>query len=267
MVDIIKQYSYQPLAMEHGVSPQQPLSDIAKWQALKKQFEQEGKYMVGSWATWEPQAAVYQRVVEDVVNQHGPVLNILRLGLASPECARQEWRLLKKAGVSKRKLQMFVSDINYTPLEFANTQKISGRQFVVQADVRNIPFASETMDLVTSHFLFSYPQAGRIEGKLINLLAIISPIQQITMSRYKNKILKSVYHSLKKDGIFLMAQGINPKPGFWHSKEEIIESLRQAGFSYENIKVIPTTDPYDHREEDGELVPIEGINYIFMARK
>ena len=85
------------------------------------------------------------------------------------------------------------------------------------------------------------------------------------MKEYRMKILKETYRTLKQGGVLLMAQGIKEQAGFWHSPGEIVNDLLGIGFT--EVIVYPTTDPYDHKEENGKLVPIEGLNFIIVAKK
>lgn len=260
--EIFSDYTYTKSTLTKAYSPTEPLTDVGKWKKLSEDLDRQGKYLTGSWGVWKDQASVFLNAVDGVVKEKGDNLNILRLGLSSPEALKQETNLLKIGGVNVQLSIIHVIDFNKEPLSAAKDQAYED---LVQADARYLPFPSSNYDLITSHFLFSYLQEREKEKSAMALKE--DDEQKLAVLKYKNSIIKNVFRCLKDGGLFIMAQGINSSLAAWKSENEIVENLIDGGFIKNQIKIIPTTDPYDNEEVDGKLVPKTGINFIFLATK
>src|SRR3989344_2575900 len=234
MEELFTPYQYNELALTKGVSPNNPLTNVGEWKKLKEDLAMQGKYLTGSWGVWQDQAETYIDCVENITREKGTKLSILRLGISTPEALNQELNLLEIGGVELQKSTVTVIDFNRVPLIAAKKQK---HKNLFQADANVLPFIEKAFNFITSHFLISYLQAGKCDS-----------------------ILLEIYRGLKTDGTFIMAQGVGSGLNNWRSSEDILQSLIKAGFKKERIKTIPTTDPYDHEEIDGKLVPKKGIN-------
>lgn len=262
--NVFLEYKYDPLALASGVSPVSPITKVEEWIKLKKDLAEKNQYLVGSWGVWKDQADPFVDCVTNIVKDKGSDLKILRLGISAPEALGQELNLLKCSGVDLQNSKVAVIDFNKDPLTATKNQK-QYDSILVQGDARYLPFSANKYNLITAHFLFSYPQANKKEKA--EEIGKDEVGQEQALLLYKNKILSEVYRCLNADGTFIMAQGIGNDLTHWKSIEEILNALVQSGFDESRIKVIPTTDPYDHEEVDGKLVPKKGINYIFVAKK
>ena len=108
------------------------------------------------------------------------------------------------------------------------------------------------MDLISSHFLM-----GAIPGEQENQ-SHASALEQ------KRLVFKKTHQKLKPGGALVMAMGTSEKKWRFQSKEEILETIKEAGFEEQKIVITKTTDPMDYSTKEKKHLP---GNYFVVAFK